>query len=96
MRPKRQNGSAADVRAEFVVRTGLAHAAHCARDEFGVNLSNAVLVGDQLSDVAAARAAGCRAILLDPTGELAAGLGGDGYVVAGSLSDAADIILRDR
>jgi len=67
-----------------------------ARDEFGVDLSNAVLVGDQLSDVAAARAAGCRAILLDPTGELAAGLGGDGYVVAGSLSDAADIILRDR
>src|SRR5438874_2093906 len=28
-----------------------------ARDEFGVDLSNAVLVGDQLSDVAAARAA---------------------------------------
>jgi len=67
-----------------------------ARDELGVDLSKAVLVGDQLSDIEAARAAGCRAILLDPTGEMAAEMRGDGFVVAGSLSDAADIILRDR
>jgi D-glycero-D-manno-heptose 1,7-bisphosphate phosphatase len=67
-----------------------------ARDELGIDLSKAVLVGDQLSDVAAARAAGCRAILIDPTGEKGADLRGASCLVAASLSDAADLILRDR
>jgi D-glycero-D-manno-heptose 1,7-bisphosphate phosphatase len=35
-----------------------------ARDQAGVELGHAVLIGDMPSDVAAARAAGCRAILV--------------------------------
>jgi histidinol-phosphate phosphatase family protein len=64
-----------------------------ARDELGVDLSNAVMVGDQLSDVEAARAAGCRAILLDPDGDTARKPDGP-WTLARSLSDAADLILQ--
>ena len=64
-----------------------------ARDELGVDLERAVLVGDQLSDVEAARAAGCGAILLDPDGHLAPHVQWDGCQVAMSLSDAVDLIL---
>ena len=66
-----------------------------ARDEFGVDLSTAVMVGDQLSDVEAAGAAGCRAILLDPGGDMGRKPEA-AWTTARSLSDAADLILRDR
>jgi D-glycero-D-manno-heptose 1,7-bisphosphate phosphatase len=66
-----------------------------ARDELGVDLSNAVMIGDQLSDVEAARAAGCRAILIDPDGGEARQAGGP-WTVTRNLSEAADLILRDR
>jgi D-glycero-D-manno-heptose 1,7-bisphosphate phosphatase len=67
-----------------------------ARDELGIDLARAVLVGDQLSDIEAARAAGCRAILLDPDGRQAARVDWEGCQVAGSLSDAVDLILGER
>jgi D-glycero-D-manno-heptose 1,7-bisphosphate phosphatase len=66
-----------------------------ARDELGVDLSNAVMLGDQLSDVEAARAAGCRAILIDPAGHRAR-KPTDGWTLARSLSEAADLILQGR
>ena len=66
-----------------------------ARDELGVDLSSAVMIGDQLSDIDAARAAGCRAILIDAGGERAAELRWDRCVVVGSIAQAADLILRD-
>jgi len=64
-----------------------------ARDELGIDLARAVLVGDQLSDLEAARAAGCPAILVDPAGDRAAqaGLPRDAWVR--SLPEAADLIL---
>ena len=37
---------------------------YAARDRAGVDLSRAVMVGDQLSDIAAAQRAGCRAVLV--------------------------------
>jgi D-glycero-D-manno-heptose 1,7-bisphosphate phosphatase len=67
-----------------------------ARDELGVDLERAILVGDQLSDAEAARAAGCRAILIDPGGHQAAQVQWEGCQVAGSLSQAVDLILRER
>jgi D-glycero-D-manno-heptose 1,7-bisphosphate phosphatase len=54
-----------------------------ARDELAVDLERAILVGDQPSDIEAARAAGCRAILIDPNGPR-------------SLAEAADLILAER
>jgi len=66
-----------------------------ARDELGVDLATAVMVGDQLSDVEAARAAGCRAILLDRDGDTAHRPEGP-WTVARSLSEAADLILQGR
>jgi D-glycero-D-manno-heptose 1,7-bisphosphate phosphatase len=65
-----------------------------ARDELGIDLSMAVMIGDQLSDVDAALAAGCRAIQIRPdigAGETASR---DGCPVVGSLPEAADLILR--
>jgi D-glycero-D-manno-heptose 1,7-bisphosphate phosphatase len=65
-----------------------------ARDELGVDLGRAVLVGDQLSDVEAARAAGCRAILVDPDGDRAQEVGpGDEVAIARSLPQASELIL---
>jgi len=66
-----------------------------ARDELGVDLADAVMVGDQLSDVGAAQAAGCRAILLDPDGHTARNPT-DAWMRARNLSEAADLILEDR
>ena len=43
-----------------------------ARDELGVELSHAVAVGDQASDLEAASAAGCDAILIDAVGDKSA------------------------
>ncbi len=72
-----------------------------ARDELGVDLSRAVMVGDQPSDMEAARAVGCPAILVDPDGDPAARALLDpgavaGNAVAGSLLEAADLILGSR
>lgn len=63
-----------------------------ARDELGVDLARAVMVGDQISDIEAARAAGTRAILVDPDGNKTAP---DGCLVTGSLSAAVDRILEE-
>lgn len=72
-------------------RPGLLHAA---RDIAGVELRDATLVGDQTTDIEAAQAAGCHAILVscDAPPELAAGV-----PVVARLTQAADLILaRDR
>jgi D-glycero-D-manno-heptose 1,7-bisphosphate phosphatase len=66
-----------------------------ARDELGIDLDQAVLVGDQLSDVDAARAAGCRAIMIDPDGERAAEGRPGVHAVAGSLLEATGLILGE-
>jgi D-glycero-D-manno-heptose 1,7-bisphosphate phosphatase len=57
-----------------------------ARDQAGVDLRDAVLIGDMPSDVAAARAAGCRAILV---GEQLA----DGVPHADDLAGAVDLLI---
>ena len=64
-----------------------------ARDELGIDLARAVLVGDQLSDLEAARAAGCSAILVDPAGDRAAQAGLPRNAWVRSLPEAADLIL---
>jgi D-glycero-D-manno-heptose 1,7-bisphosphate phosphatase len=66
-----------------------------ARDELGVDLAHAVMVGDQRSDVEAARAAGCRAILLGSDGGTTR-KPDDPWTSARTLSEAADLILQDR
>lgn len=66
-----------------------------ARDELGIDLTRAVLIGDQLSDLDAARAAGCRAILVDPDPGVRDGGRLDGQAVAGSLIEATDLILEE-
>lgn len=67
-----------------------------ARDELGVDLSSAVMVGDQPSDVEAARAVGCPAILIDPDGDRAVRASIEPGAVAGSLLEATDLILGNR
>jgi D-glycero-D-manno-heptose 1,7-bisphosphate phosphatase len=63
-----------------------------ARDELGVDLADAVMVGDQVSDVEAAHAAGCDAILLYH--ENPAQIAADSRV-APDLATAADMICGD-
>jgi D-glycero-D-manno-heptose 1,7-bisphosphate phosphatase len=65
-----------------------------ARDELGVDLESAILVGDQSSDLDAARAAGCRAILVDPDEEVARQARLDGQKVVRSLVEATELILE--
>lgn len=64
-----------------------------ARDQMGVDLAKAIVIGDQPTDIQAARAAGCRAILVDATGEFASCERVTGCRVTASLSEAADLIL---
>jgi histidinol-phosphate phosphatase family protein len=64
-----------------------------ARDELGVDLADAVLIGDQPTDVEAAHAAGCGAILIDPTGEFVGHYDVVDCRVAMSLCEAADLVL---
>ena len=59
-----------------------------AGEELGVEVGAAVMVGDQPSDMAAADAAGCDAILVDPAHELEAG----GHPRVRSLREAAELI----
>jgi len=64
-----------------------------ARDELGVRLAGAVMVGDQTSDVEAAQAAGCDAILIDADGDMQAlELG---CTCVPTLADAVDKICGD-
>jgi histidinol-phosphate phosphatase family protein len=66
-----------------------------ARDELGVALDSAVMVGDQVSDVMAAWAAGCESILVDPSGHEAASLPVGRWAVVESLAAAADLICGE-
>jgi histidinol-phosphate phosphatase family protein len=66
-----------------------------ARDELGIELADAVMVGDQVWDVQAARAAGCDAILLDPDGSQASQTGIAGCTVVANLVEAADLICGE-
>ena len=65
---------------------------HLARDVAGVDLDRATVVGDQLTDVDAARRAGCSAILVSPCGAGSESRPA-GIAVANDLSDAVDLIL---
>ena len=67
-------------------------------DKHAVDLRRAVLIGDAISDIAAAQAAGCEAILVltgrgrqELARAVAAGLGG--FSVAEDVSGAADLLL---
>jgi D-glycero-D-manno-heptose 1,7-bisphosphate phosphatase len=66
-----------------------------ARDELGVDLAGAVMIGDQLSDVEAARAAGCAAILVDREGDLSAGAPLPGCTIVHSLEEATKLVLGE-
>jgi D-glycero-D-manno-heptose 1,7-bisphosphate phosphatase len=63
-----------------------------ARDQLGIDLSKAVMVGDQLSDVQAALTAGCRPILVQPPAG-APPAAKDGVPIVIGLPEAADLIL---
>ncbi len=66
-----------------------------ARDRARVDLANAVLVGDQVFDVEAAWAAGCRAVLVLSGQSSAAPLDMQGKLeVAADLNAAVDLILE--
>jgi histidinol-phosphate phosphatase family protein len=64
-----------------------------ARDEMGIDLGEAILIGDQPTDIEAAHAAGCGAILVDPTGDLVRRDKVAGCRVAKSLWEAANLVL---
>jgi D-glycero-D-manno-heptose 1,7-bisphosphate phosphatase len=63
-----------------------------ARDELGVELADAIMVGDQIWDIEAARAAGCEAILVDPNGSEASLDGIVNCRVVRNLGEAVEII----
>lgn len=63
-----------------------------ARDELGVDLAEAVMVGDQAEDVRAARAAGCESILVDATGIEGPFAEAADCTVVPSLAQAAELI----
>jgi D-glycero-D-manno-heptose 1,7-bisphosphate phosphatase len=67
-----------------------------ARDELGIDLSRAVVAGDQLTDVDAALAAGCRAILIRSDTSVPERASRDGYAVVRSLREAVGLILSAR
>jgi len=63
-----------------------------ARDELGVDLGDAVMIGDQMSDMQAARAAGVKAILIDPHGARAKLREREGCAVVADLAAAAEMV----
>jgi D-glycero-D-manno-heptose 1,7-bisphosphate phosphatase len=63
-----------------------------ARDEFAVELSRAVAIGDQASDLEAASAAGCDAILIDAAGDKSALASAFGCPRVRDLEAAAELI----
>ncbi|MBU0717513.1 MAG: HAD family hydrolase [Planctomycetes bacterium] len=62
-----------------------------ARD-MDIDLSRSWMIGDSASDVAAGRAAGCRTILLDSTGEVGETVADRAEHVVASLAEAAEIV----
>lgn len=63
-----------------------------AREELGVNLGESVVVGDQISDIQAALAAGCSAMLVEDDCDFKRHVGELPCVVVPSLSEAVDLI----
>jgi D-glycero-D-manno-heptose 1,7-bisphosphate phosphatase len=63
-----------------------------ARDELGVKLADAVMVGDQAWDIQAAWAAGCDAILVDANGTGGGMQGIHDCPVVANLAEAVDVI----
>lgn len=64
-----------------------------ARDELRIDLSRAVAIGDQLSDMEAAKAAGCgSAILIDDSGDRSMAAAALEANVAAGLTEAVDIV----
>jgi D-glycero-D-manno-heptose 1,7-bisphosphate phosphatase len=63
-----------------------------ARDELGVELPDAVMVGDQAWDIQAASAAGCDAILVDAKRTEVGKQGSHECPVVANLVEAADLI----
>jgi len=63
-----------------------------ARDELGIDLERTVVVGDQLSDLEAATAAGCDAILVAPDPVAANAAQARGAAIALSLAEAMELI----
>jgi D-glycero-D-manno-heptose 1,7-bisphosphate phosphatase len=64
-----------------------------ARDELSIDLGAAYLIGDQLIDMEAARAAGCTGVLVQTGDATHAGGPGAGYTVAHDLAEAVAIVL---
>ena len=62
-----------------------------ARDELGIDLAEAVMIGDQTSDLQAANAAGCDAILVDAAA-VGAGNLENGFARVKNLVEAAQLI----
>jgi histidinol-phosphate phosphatase family protein len=71
-------------------RPGLLYQAH---DHAGVDLASAVLIGDETSDVDAAWAAGCHAILVRRSG--VASMPYDYVPIAADVGAAVDLLLGD-
>jgi histidinol-phosphate phosphatase family protein len=63
-----------------------------ARDELGVDLSKAVMVGDQTWDIEAAEAAGCDALLVNTESAVVARAELMGCKLVASLTEAAELI----
>jgi histidinol-phosphate phosphatase family protein len=66
-----------------------------AREELGVDLADAVMVGDQAWDVQAARAAGCDAMLVDADGGEARNPETSSCTVVANLLEAVELICGD-
>jgi D-glycero-D-manno-heptose 1,7-bisphosphate phosphatase len=71
-------------------RPGLLFAA---RDEAGVDLDDAVLVGDMASDIEAAHAAGCRAIMVTQGDGALRGWRADDVPTVADLGAAVDLLI---
>jgi D-glycero-D-manno-heptose 1,7-bisphosphate phosphatase len=66
-----------------------------ARDELGVDLARAIMVGDQALDIQAAQAAGCDGILVDPAHRHARLAEIFGCATVKSLVEAAELICAE-
>jgi D-glycero-D-manno-heptose 1,7-bisphosphate phosphatase len=64
-----------------------------ARDDLGIDLAAAYLIGDQLIDMQAAHAAGCTGVLVQTGDATHAGDPGAGYTVVHDLAAAVGIVL---
>ncbi len=64
-----------------------------AQDELQVNLANAVMIGDQITDVEAANSAGCDAILIDPSRTVPLSSNLECTVVS-NIAEAAQVVCQ--